>query len=38
MPSFREMFSKTKILSSLVTWIPGTPNYEKTKNNHKALI
>ena len=20
------------------TWIPGTPNYKKTKNNHKALI
>ena len=19
-------------------WIPGTPNYKKTKNNHKALI
>ena len=26
------------LLPRLVTWIPGTPNYEKTKNNHKALI
>lgn len=23
---------------TLETWIPGTPNYKKTKNNHKALI
>ena len=22
----------------VVTWIPGTPNYEKAKNRHKALI
>ena len=22
----------------IITWIPGTPNYKKTKNNHKALI
>ena len=23
---------------TVTTWIPGTPNYKKTKNNHKALI
>ena len=21
-----------------IAWIPGTPNYKKTKNNHTALI
>ena len=25
-------------LLKFVSWIPGTPNYKKTKNNHKALI
>ena len=27
-----------KYFPMLATWIPGTPNYKKTKNNHKALI
>ena len=26
------------VISTFNTWIPGTPNYKKTKNNHKALI
>lgn len=25
-------------IPTLAAWIPGTPNYKKTKNNHKALI
>ena len=25
-------------LASVTTLIPGTPNYEKAKNHHKALI
>lgn len=25
-------------VARIATWIPGTPNYEKTKNHHKALI
>ena len=33
-----EAFQEMNGSADVIPWIPGTPNYKKTKNNHKALI
>ena len=40
LPVLSFLFSLMTVLGmvSFITLIPGTPNYEKAKNHHKALI